>query len=77
MKTRGLALTKIYQWYKTIVVTDMESKNSKVITFKATGANPLQTLTSKQSFVSSAAFSKQIGGGSDDKRLNEESGIDV
>ena len=76
MKTRGLALTKIYQWYKTIVVTDMESKNSKVITFKATGANPLQTLTSKQSFVSSAAYSKQIGG-SDDKRLNDESGIDI
>ena len=40
LKTRGHALTKIYQSYKTIVVTDAETKTSKVISFKALYADP-------------------------------------
>ena len=32
--TRGYALTQIFKNYKTIIVTDHETKNSKVISFK-------------------------------------------
>ena len=32
--TRGYALTQIFKNYKTIIVTDNETKNSKVISFK-------------------------------------------
>ena len=42
-KNRSTALSKIYRRYKTIVVTDSETKCSKVITFKGSQAPLIRT----------------------------------
>ena len=65
MRTRGLALTNIYQNYKTIVVTDNDSKTSRIVTFKAIGVSSTKLsaamLTSKASMISNT-FKDNITG---------------
>ena len=74
MRTRGLALTNIYQNYKTIVVTDNESKTSRIITFKAIGVSSKKAtsamLTSKASMISNTFKDNIIG---ESNKINEKS----